>query len=176
MKERSERYDRKLFWRDVREIGAALLVAAFYGHEAATAEAPLARIGPLVVVGGTVLVAWRLGRAWMSRRSGTGERTGAARIRADIGSVDAQIELLETVHWWYLAPLVVGLTLMIAAGGIRGWTEMFTLGVVYGGAAWVWHLNRRAVDCSLCPRRRELVRALDRIERADAGEVADATH
>lgn len=175
MKERSERYDRKLFWRDAREIGAAVLVAGFYGHEAATVGEPLARAGALVVVAGAALVVWMLLRG----RRGTASDAGAARadrVRAEVGKVDAQLQLLESVHWWYLAPLVVGLTLITAAGGIAGWPEVLTLGVVYGGAALVWHLNRHAADCGLRPRRRELVRALDRIERAESGEVADATH
>jgi len=175
MKERSERYDRKLFWRDVREIGAAVLVAAFYGHEAATAGEPLALAGALVVVAGAALVVWMLLRARTDTVSERGA-TRAERVRADVGKVDAQIRLLETVHWWYLAPLVVGLTLMTAASGIGGWREVLTLGAVYGGSYLVWHLNRRAADSGLRPHRRELARALDRIERADAGEAADATH
>lgn len=175
MKERSERYDRKLFWRDVREIGAAVLVAAFYGHEAATAGEPLARAGALVVVAGAALVVWMLLRARRSTASDAGA-SRAERVRAEIGKIDAQIRLLETVHRWYLAPLVVGLTLMTAAGGIAGWPEVLTLGVVYGGSVLVWHLNRRAADSGLRPHRRDLALALDRIEGSNDGEAADATH
>lgn len=95
MSERFERYDRKIFWRDVREILASGVVAAFYGYEALAAADPLARIGALVVVAGAALVVWRL--------------------------------------------------------------------------------NGREARCSLRPRRRSLVRALDRMQETDVAEVANAS-
>lgn len=168
VKERSEEYDRKLFWRDVREIGASVVVMGLFGWLAFTEEALLARIGAAIVVAWSGLVIWKFRRA---RRSGEDELAGrpvTERIRAEIEKVGAQIELLESVLWWYIGPMVVGIVVMVAAGGIEGWFEpAFLVGLAAFGA-FVWWLNQRAVDNYHRPRREELVRTLRRIENGDA--------
>lgn len=173
VKEESSEYDRKIFWRDVREIVAAVLVAALFGWWAVTAEAVLARVGAAIVVAGAGLIVWKLRRA---RRNGEDElaaRPVAERLRAEIDKVEAQIELLEGVLWWYLGPPGVGIALMVFADGLEGWFEpVYLVGlVVFFG--FVWRLNRRAVEESLRPRRRELARMLEQIEAARNASAPD---
>lgn len=163
VKERSREYDRKLFWRDLREIGVAVLAAAFFGYVAFAAGAPLMRIGAAVVVAAAAFVVWKLRRA---RRNGDAElasRPVAERLRARIDQVERQIRLLESVLWWYLAPLGIGVALMMISDGWGLWTagELLLLVIVYG---YIWHLNQRAVRRCHRPRRQELARLLRRLE------------
>ena len=163
VKERSREYDRKLFWRDVREIGVAVLGAVFFGYVALTAGSPLMRIGAAVVVAAAAFIVWKLRRA---RRNGDAELAGrpvANRLRARIERVERQIRLLESVLWWYLAPLGIGVALMLVSDGWGLWTagELLLLVIVYG---YIWHLNQRAVRRCHRPRRQELARLLHRLE------------
>lgn len=164
VKRRAEAFDRKIFWRDVREIGAAVLVAGLFGWWAVDADAVLVRAGALVVVAGAVLVVWRIRRARSDGSAEVAARPVADRLRAEIRRVDAQIELLETVLWWYVAPPAAGLALMIVGGDAAGWSTLLQLAVVGVLGAGVWWLNRRAVRRGLRPRRRELVELLREVE------------
>lgn len=164
VKRRSREYDRKIFWRDVREVVAAVLVAGFFGFQAVTAEPVLARIGALIVVAGAVLIVWKLRRA---RANGQEELAGqpvSERLRAEIDKVESQIELLESVLWWYLGPAGIGIVLMVAAEGIEGWFEAVYLVAVLAFFGFVWWLNQRAVERSQRPRRRRLIRLLRQLE------------
>lgn len=163
VKERSREYDRKLFWRDVREIGVAVLAAVFFGYVALTAGAPMMRIGASVVVAAAAFIVWKLRRA---RRTGDSELAGRPvtdRLRARIEQAERQIRLLEGVLWWYLGPLGIGVALMMVSDGWGLWTagELFLLVVAYG---YIWHLNQRAVRRCHRPRREELARLLRRLE------------
>lgn len=88
----------------------------------------------------------------------------AEKLYAERAKVNAQIGLLENILWWYIAPLAVGVVLVVL--GLSGWTG-FTLGytasvgVLSGGIYW---LNQRAVRRELKPRQRELTRLLRQME------------
>lgn len=168
VKRRSEEYDRKIFWRDVREIGASVFVAGFFSYQAVTVESLLARIGALIVVAGAALVVWKLRRARSAGGMEHAARPVAERLRAEISKVETQIELLESVLWWYLAPAGIGVVLMVAAGGLEGWFEPVFLAALVAFFGFVWWLNQRTVECSQRPRRRELVQVLRQIEGPDA--------
>lgn len=167
VKRRAEAFERKIFWRDLREIGAAVLVAGLFGWWAVSADTLLVRAGALVVVAGAGLIAWRIRRARRDGSAETAARPVADRIRAEIRKVDAQIELLETVLWWYVAPPALGLALMIVGGGSSGWSTLLQLvGVGVAGSA-VWWLNHRAVRRGLRPRREELAEQLRQVENGE---------
>lgn len=164
VKERSEEWDRTIFWRDVREIGAAVLVSGLFGWWAFSAEALLTRIGALIVVAGAVLVVWKLRRA---RGPGAEELAGRPvreRLEVELEKVETQIELQERVLWWYLGPVGLGLAVMVLSGGIEGWFEPVYLAVLVAVFGVVWWLNQRAVECTHRPRRDELERLLRRLD------------
>lgn len=98
-------------------------------------------------------------------------RPVAERLEAEIEKVEAQIELLEKVLWWSLAPIGIGLVVMVASGGIEGWFEFAYLAGLALFFGYIWWLNQRAVDRYHRPRRNELVRTLRRLENGDTGSV-----
>ena len=168
VKERSQAFDRKIRRRDGLEIAAAVAVALLFGYEAVTAASWLARAGAGIIVAGAGLVVWRLRRA---RRNGGARLAGrpvAERLRAELEKVDAQIELLESVLWWYLGPPTAGAVLfVVGTGGGLDAVTLIAIALILAVGAVVWWLNQRAVRRDLRPRRRELAELLERIESDD---------
>lgn len=175
VKERSEAFDRKIRRRDALEIAAAGAVVLLFGYEAVTAASWLARAGAGIVVAAAVLIAWRLRRA---RRDGGARLAGrpvADRLRAELGKVEAQIELLESVLWWYLGPPTAGAVLfVVGSGGGAGAGALIAIAAILAVDGFVWWLNRRAVRRDLRPRRRKLADLLERIQAdGDPGRAAE---
>jgi hypothetical protein len=111
-----------------------------------------------MVLAGLVLVMWRLYRARRIGGRGAADPSlpVAEALRAEGRRLDAQISLLESVLWWYVAPLSIGVVLLTV--GLRG-TSWFTLAysVVVALVAWgVVALNLRVVRRDLRPKRAEL--------------------
>lgn len=168
VKERSQAFDRKIRRRDWLEIAAAAVVVLLFGYEAVTAASWLARVGAGIVVAGSVLIVWRLRRARRDGDSTLAGRPVAERLRSELEKVDAQIRLLESVLWWYVAPPTVGAILFVVGigEGLDSGT-LIAVAVILAVGALVWWLNQRAVRRDLRPRRRELADLLERIEAGD---------
>lgn len=163
VQEKSEAFERKIRRRDLLETLAAVLVAGLFSYEAVTSATWLARIGAVIVVLGSGFIVWWLRRARKVGQGRAADRSVVDWLRAERERVEAQIHLLESVLWWYLAPLGVGVALMMVADGWGLWTagELLLLVIVYG---YIWHLNQRAVRRCHRPRRQELARLLRRLE------------
>ena len=153
----SRKLDRQIRRRDWREVIAGIIGGVVIAPGAVHGPV-LARVGAWIVLAGLVLVMWRLYRA--RRIGGPGgddpSLSVADALRAEAQRLDVQIELLESVFWWYVAPLSVGVVLLTV--GVRG-TSWFTLAyaVVVALVAWgVVALNLRVVRRHLRPRRAEL--------------------
>lgn len=164
VRERSDAFERKIRRRDLLETLAAVLVAAVFGYEAATAATWLARIGAAVVVASAGFVVWWLRRARTAGPSRDVDRPVADRLRAERERVDVQIRLLESVLWWYLAPLALGMVLFVLGLASGPAATAVTLGVIVAGCGVVWWVNRRALRREFRPRRRELTRLLAQLE------------
>jgi len=168
VRERSEAFEKKIRRRDLLETLVAVVVAAFFGYELLTATSWLVRAGAALVIAGGGFIVWRLHHARRSRPERAGDRPLVAQLRADRGRVESQIRLLETVLWWYLAPLAAGAVLFVVGQSSATWSTALTLTVVALVCLVVWRLNHRTVERKLRPRRRELTRLLEQLgeERA----------
>ena len=152
----SRRLDRRIRRRDARElIGAAiggLLIAPgmFRG-------ALLSRIGAAVVICGLVVITVRLTRARkVDSAASDASLSVVAALEAELRRVDAQIALLESVLWWYVAPVLAG-AFMIVAGSSGASRFTLAYGVAVILLAWgIVALNARAARRVLHPRRAEL--------------------
>jgi hypothetical protein len=153
----SRKLDRQIRSRDWREVVAGIIAGVIIAPGAFRGPA-LARVGAWMVLAGLVLVMWRLYRARRIGGRGATDRSlsVAEALRAEGRRLDAQIALLESVLWWYVAPLSIGVVLLTV--GLRG-TSWFTLAysVVVALVAWgVVALNLRVVRRDLRPKRAEL--------------------
>ena len=164
----SRRLDRRIRHRDARELVAAAIGAILIAPGMFVGSA-VARVGAVVMIGGLAFIALRLTRA---RKAGGAPAdfslAVAESLRAELRRVDTQIALLESVLWWYVAPVTVGALMMVA--GRRG-ASFFTAG--YGVflllVAWgIVALNTRAARRTLYPRRAELNALLAQIDDSSA--------
>ncbi len=88
-------------------------------------------------------------------------------LRDSIASVRHQIGLLRSVHWWYLAPIALSISLVFIDR--RQWERGLVATLVFWGVGiilfvGIWILNQHAVDKNLQPRLRDLETTLAELE------------
>ena len=152
-------FRREILWRDLREIAAGLVAAAFFGLVGQTWFRWLAVAGCLFVV------AWIIGsRITIRRPREMPSVTG--RLHQMIRETEMQIGLTRSVLWWYLLPCAVAIFAMVLdkeKSSPRDFNLSFHLVFLsVGGAlfAAIYWLNQRAVRQKLVPRRAKLCHAL----------------
>jgi len=164
---RSQRFQRQIRFRDWRELIAGSVAAVMIAP--AVLRGPLvARAGALIILAGVGLVAFRLFAA--RRLTPPGGVDPALPVvnalHVELDRVEAQISLLTSVAWWYVAPLLGGSVLLTAGSrGFAGWP--YTLGYTAFAALLGWGiiaLNHRAVRRTLQPKRKEIMSLLAQIE------------
>ncbi|HTS63279.1 MAG TPA: hypothetical protein VMH28_14735 [Candidatus Acidoferrales bacterium] len=150
---RSSRFERRISRRNLREYIGGAIGVAIYWFCLRNAPEPLTRTGSALIVAGTLFIVWRLYRHGRT-----------ARLPEDLGfsaSLDfhrrqlvQQRDLLRGIFWWYIAPLLPGLSLFIAAA-IRKLlvnpehlvlVSLVISGMI-GALVWIWRINRAAAAC-----------------------------
>ena len=177
---RNERsFKAMIFWRDVREIGIALVMVPVWFYLGATHALPwtwYAMVPAMLWIAGFMLVDRRRHKQHPPE---AGEPLGQ-RVASSLAQVEHQIWLLRNVFWWYLLP--PGLAMMAFFGQIAwtirggGWWVLLVVvgmtavaGAILAGVYW---LNQHAVRSQLEPRRQELQALLASLK--DTGEPAPA--
>ena len=144
-KRRTAEFDRTIRRRNLREIGAALLVAAFFGWGAYRADAPLARTGNLVISLSMVWVIGYLVRFGSASNAPDASADAETYRHALVERYDRQIRLLSNVKYWYLLPPYVGLLLLFASSfkgpGHPAWAAYIAPVLVTAVYAGIWYLN-----------------------------------
>ena len=159
-----------IFWRDFREVGAALFVAVF------------------IIIRGRDWTDWLLAVAGAGvgiflLRDHLRQRKQRPRASEDLrlyvqhslGEVRHQSWLLRNVLWWYLLPLMVPLLISIAvqADTVRQGVRQSVVIVVM---TWlIYKLNQHAVRKQLVPREQELERLLAGIDEPPEDESGITT-
>ena len=164
---RSRQFQRRIRSRDWLEVGVSAVVAVTIAP-AVVRGAPLVRIGATMILAGLAVIAFRL---WRARRVGHGRASDvalpvAAALRAEVERVDAQIRLLATVAWWYVAPIMIGSLVMVGGqNGRSGWLKTLAYAIFAALVSWgIIAVNHRAVRKTLQPKRDELLGLLTRLE------------
>jgi len=156
----SRRLDRRVRRRDARELVVAAVGGLFIAP-GVFRGALLSRVGAAVMIGGLLLIAIRLTRAHKIGGAASDlSLSVVAATEAELRRVNAQVALLESVLWWYVAPVLTGAVLMVAGSlGASRLTFAYAAGVVLLAWALV-ALNARAARRVLYPRRAELLALL----------------
>jgi len=110
---RMDKFERKIFWRNIREYIAGAIVVAGFGYYEWKFPALLSRIGSGLTIAGALYVMFQLHR-----------RASAEPAPADLGrstyiefhrrEVVRQRDALRAVWSWYLLPFVPGFTVFLA--------------------------------------------------------------
>jgi len=152
-----------IFWRDVREVGTALLMVPLWFYLGVKLSLPWTwylTVPVLVWVAGFML-ADRMRHKRQPPASGEPLRQ---RVESSLAQVEHQIWLLRNVFWWYLLPIALPvlaffgqMAWLVRSGG--WWTApvvaLLVLPAVIALAA-AYRLNQDAVRSELEPRRQEL--------------------
>ena len=106
---RARKFDRTIFWRNIREYVAAAIGTVVFALFASNAATPLERVGYATVsVGGLWIVVFM----WLMQRSGQAplpESSGEVYKKALLVKYDRQILLTRTAWAWYVLPITAGL-------------------------------------------------------------------
>jgi hypothetical protein len=150
-----------IFWRDVREVGAALLLTVFFAYRGLRNDA--------WTDGAVALACFWIGlfmimdRVMQRRKQPASNDSLKACAEGSLFAVKHQIWLLKNVFWWYLLPLAAALAISKA---VSIWHSREIHSALTGGCIYVlvvvllyrgiYRLNQWAVRKSLEPRRQEL--------------------
>ena len=159
--------DRRRLRRDLREI----VIAAVAGGGGVFAAPlvwmvePWAGVAVFFEGAAVVAVAVWLAVGLLRRRDRASGESLAEFCRAERRSLETQIRLMRSLPWWYLAPILVGTNLFVAATSKSPAAPLalvFPITVVVVVA--VYWFSRRSLRKDLLPRRAELDRCLAGLE------------
>ena len=175
MQKRMKRFDRTLFWRDARELAACGVVAFWFGRSLTSQPSVTTRLGAVVVILSCLFIAWRLISARRSQRSFPARDSVAEFLSVEVAKVSRQIRLLQSVLWWYILPIYVGVAL-ISFGGPAGLMAkaVFMVVLVLSGGFLHW-INQYAVRKTLLPLKHELEATLKAVTELPADQQENST-
>lgn len=161
-----------VFWRDVREVGAGLILlpASWYISRYAGDQWLLLGVAGLWVIGYLLVDRWR-----HRRRAGIAvDRPLLECVEESLTEVEHQIQLLKGVWRWYALPLTLaglvasGWTMLEADGParLRWGVFAYQAAVLLVVHVAVCRLNRWAVESELIPRAEELKAVRESVLRA----------
>lgn len=151
------KFDRRIFWRNLREYAAGVLVIAIFGYYEWNFRALLVRLGSGLIIAGTLYVIYQLHRR-ASTRPAPADLGSSTCIEFHRKSLERQRDALRTVWSWYLLPLVPGLSVLFigsiasqraAHPGHLGQLVINILasqGIIPAVFFAVWKLNRRGAE------------------------------
>ena len=155
------KFRRKIWWRDVREIGAAVVVATFFGLAGHT----LLR---WIAVASLLFVAAWIFKSRIIVRPGGEIPNLIERLQQMIRETETQIGMLRSVLWWYLLPCAVAMFAFVLDSPSRRFDSpsfLILCGLIGAAYIVVYWINQRAVRKKLGPRRETLRQALAELSR-----------
>ena len=159
-------FDKDIHSRDWLELAAGVIVMLFFGYQFFTASSLWTMTGSAVLVFSCLFIAYKLLRAKAGNHQ---EREACDRgisthLRAELQKVKRQKKLLQSVLWWYIAPICAGL--LIYAAGFNGSTvfkAVYMIIVILMGIG-IWYMNQKAVVQKFDPLIDEIRQSLEFLE------------
>jgi len=152
IRQRAGKFERRIFWRNIREYASSLVAAVLFAYFFATTHIVLFRVAYALFIAGLAWVVLQLHRQGSARSmpGGMGTLTCLQFFRADL---ERQRDVVINVWSWYLAPLVPGFVVLTVGSVIaRPYpagliAAAFLDAVVAVVFVLVWKMNRRAARC-----------------------------
>ena len=113
LRSRMHRFERRIFWRNLREYAAGVVVLIVFGYYEWLFPALLQRIGSTLTIAGTLYVMYQLHRRASARISpaDAGMKSCLEYHRQEL---ERQRDALRAVWSWYLLPFVPGMAVFLA--------------------------------------------------------------
>jgi hypothetical protein len=115
---KTEKFDRTIRRRNIRETVAAAMVAIFFTYIAWGQRNGIDRAGSIILVASSLWIIYYMWRRGAEPPDPNPDQTLEGYQRALVRKYDHQIRLLRNVKFWYLAPMYVGL-LIVSAGLLK---------------------------------------------------------
>lgn len=163
VKSEAKRFDRRIRFRDLREMIAAGVAVVLIAPSALHANL-LTRLGVAALIAAFVLMSVKLHRSRRMPGAAGMEQPAALVLKRERSKVDAQIRLLETVLWWYLGPIWLALVMIVAGRAGASWFTLGCAAVFTLLSIVLYRLNMHAARRYLRPRRDELSRLLAEVD------------
>ncbi len=165
VKSEARRFDKRIRFRDLREVIAAI-VGLVLIVPAAVHGTLLTRLGVVALIVAYALVVVRLYRARRIPSAARMELPVAVALEHERSRVAAQIRLLESVFVWYLAPISLGVIMIIAGRAGASWLTFGCAAAVALLSLVLYRMNVNAARRHLQPRLEELSRLLGEVSAA----------
>jgi len=174
LKKRMKRFDKTIQWRDYREVAACIVIIVYFGWHLLVGKYPaLMQAGFVVLIGSAGFIAWKLIGSKLRLPKAEADAPVFDVVKVELQKVGNQIGLLQSVAWWYLLPLFVGMMLCTWGGSGSFSTNLFGSSFTFVIYAFIYWLNQFAVKRSLLP----LKQALEALLRStETGEPLDQAH
>lgn len=144
------KFRRLIWWRDFRELGAALALAGFVAFSGRT-EMRWIAVASLLFIGAYIV------------RSRMGKKIEPANLAEKLqqmsNQVQTQISLLRSIAWWYLLPCAIAFAAIVVEQTRFpiNWTRLcVTVGFGLSVSVAIYWLNQWTVRKTLEPRRHNL--------------------
>jgi hypothetical protein len=160
MKQKMRRFNRDIFWRDIREVAACAVIILWFGADLRHDHSTLRWTGDVILVLSGGYIAAKLLRARRSQRSFLNPDSVREFLAGELDKVERQIRLLRTVFWWYLLPLLCGVCLFFVGTNSDLLTDAIVLPVFFLTYWFIYWINQYAVKKTLLPLKTELEQML----------------
>jgi hypothetical protein len=146
IRRRAGQFEKRISHRNLREyVGAAVTIAAFTFY-IFKFSSPMIRTGSALIIAGAICIAVQI-----YKRASPGTLPADAPLTESIafhrGELLRQRDLLRSVVWWYIGPIIPGLVVFVAGVTPRlGAVSLLNVVVVLSVFAWVIWINRRAAQ------------------------------
>lgn len=161
IREKANKFQRKIGFRNLREYAAIAVVVAFFGFSIGKYPPPM-RVGAGLCIAGMLYVAYQIHRRGSSKAA-TADLAAASCLDFHRREMERQRDLLQGIWSWYLGPMIPGLVWIVVAAGMANPGHLKHAWVfegLYSGAValaffFVARLNQRAA--------RQLQRRIDEL-------------
>ena len=152
IRKRATKFEKKIFWRNVREYVAGAIAIVLLGFSIASSHNVLDSSAFALLIAGMVYVMYQLHRRGSAESMPTSAAVGPS-LEFYRSELKRQRDLTSTVWSWYLGPFVPGLVVSAIASAAHNLQPRhiavltFWYGLIAAFFVFAWRLNARAARC-----------------------------
>lgn len=167
---RVERLSLAFFYRDLLESAAAGLGIWCFGRSLLKFDDPVVRTAAIILIAGCGFMVFHMHRTRLIRRRSSPDASVLEFCTVELERLNLQVRLLDTIVWWYIAPILFGVNLFYF--GVRGWgmpSLIYLVVTLLLGWA-IYQYNRYGLKAELIPARDELAGLLQELQETPESE------